>query len=91
MKISLWVPIAKDYQWIQKFLDKEIAQAGNIKSDDTKKSVLQGLSTAKKHIHCGLCIYIDGVSFLLEQYDGRTFNYHCGNEYQTPTPVDDYK
>lgn len=90
MKISLWVPEAKDYQWLQRFLDKEIAQAGNIKSDGTKKSVLQGLNIAKTYVSPGMCAYIEGNTMTTKEYNGREFKYHCGGEFVKPAPQSSY-
>ncbi len=91
MKISMWIPKEKNPVWLQDFINKEIAQAGNIKSKETRKSVIEGLNTAQRLSKPGICLYIHGTDFDKDIYKGKEFKYYCGNDYIKPEVPSDFK
>ncbi|GAG06796.1 unnamed protein product [marine sediment metagenome] len=77
--------------WIQRFLDKELAQAVNIKSKQTKESVIQGLNTAKRQATPGICLYINGRDLFAwdSGYEGKEFKYYCDSVNYIEPPARD--
>jgi len=84
MKISMWIPKEKNPIWLQDFINKEMGQAGNIKSKETRNSVVDGLTVAQRLAEPGVCLYVDGTAFDEQSYDGNEFKYHCGREFIRP-------
>lgn len=87
----MWIPNEKNPVWIQEFINKEIAQAGNIKSKETRNSVIDGLYVAHHIAKPGISIYIDGKNYDMDTYKGKEFKYYCGNDYIKPEKPNDFK
>lgn len=89
MKISFWVPKTENIQTIIKFLNKEIAQARNIKSKKTRENTLIGLNSVKNNLiesGTGNCFYADAEYSGIIKYEGNTKMYHCGTSFIEPEP-----
>jgi peptide chain release factor subunit 1 len=86
MKISLHIPKGKELP--RRFLHNEVAQARNIKSKQTRQSVVDGLQKLLAAVEThgsGVAYYTDGVEVKSEPYEGRRQTYYCGREYQLPS------
>jgi len=86
LKITLAIPKGKK---ITRFLNKEIAQAYNIKGKETGKQVQNGLrkiSFATATYPDQVVFYYDGETDTLsmENYEHNEFIYHCGKNYLIP-------
>ena len=82
MKISLYLP--KGTADPTQFVRDELAQARNIKSKATRKSVEAGLRKllgALAQGHEGIALFTDGSEIIVERYEGRQKKYFCGREY----------
>jgi len=84
MKITLYIPKGKTDT--RNFLNEEIAEAMNIKSKSTRKTVIAGLRKMLNAINPyedgGIAMFTDGEDLIIEKYDGVKKLYHCGHEYK---------
>ncbi len=91
MKISMWIPKEKNSVWLQDFINKEISQAGNIKSKETRNSVIEGLHTIQRLAEPGICLYVDGTDSDVDTtYESKEFKYYCGHDYIKPEKSDNF-
>ena len=70
-------------------MQSEIAQARNIQSVETRKSVLRGLQkllVGAQGCREAVAFYTDGDELIEEKYDGVRRLYHCGREYKKYEP-----
>lgn len=91
MKISMWIPTTKNPVWIQNFINNEMNQAGNIKSKQTRESIIDSLFVAQRTVKPGVCLYIDGTDATEETYPDKEFKYYCGHEYIRPITPTEFK
>lgn len=92
MKTSMYLPPGTRRP--QDLLQKELAQARNIKDKWTRKMVLSGLQKMLHVLgdidvlHQGLALFTDGQELVVEAYEGRKRIYHCGNQYRRIVPAE---
>lgn len=87
MKISYWIPKDEKLDTIRKFLKREVAQAMNIKSKDTRDNTLNCLISIRHTLErfgTGYCFYSDNGATSVVEYEGNIKKYHCGNEFIDP-------
>ena len=85
MKITLAIPEGK--KGMAEFLKKELSQAQNIKSKQTRQQVTKGLNKLLfRQDYSSIIFYYDGDTDELTQepYDGIDFVYHCGHRFVIP-------
>jgi peptide subunit release factor 1 (eRF1) len=70
MKVSLYIPANANLDDIRSFLRREIAEARNIKSKATRKSVSSGLNKILLNLQAGMGYLTDGNELVIEPYDG---------------------
>ena len=70
MKISLHIPQDSDLDNIRRFLRNELAEARNIKSKQTRKSVIAGLTKLLANVNRGLSLFTDGEDISILNYSG---------------------
>lgn len=93
MKITLHIP--KNTKNTKRFLKNELAQARSIKTKQTQKSVIQGLSSIIRNIDSldlrnnGYSFFVDG-ELQIENYEGNRKIYHCGNHFLKIKPRKDF-
>lgn len=89
MKITLYIPKGKNEH---DFVASEITEASNIKSKDTRKSVIAGLRkiavAIREYPDGGVALFSDGEEIFVEPYNGIKKKYHCGHEYERIAPPD---
>lgn len=86
----MWIPKKKNNFWIRKFILKELTEAENVKSRVTRNDTIQSLRTALNNATSGVCIFVNGTSFTIEDYNGRSFFYKCGREFIKPPLPETY-
>ena len=87
MKISMWIPKEEDENNICNFLKKEIAEAKNIKSKETRKDTLTGLMSIWCNFSIygsGYCYFADGNDIETQAYFNNIKKYNCGKEFVKP-------
>jgi len=66
------------------FIERELTQARNIRSKETRESTLSALEMIKKNLiqhGSGKAYNCDGESINVYDYEGNTKTYYCGNKY----------
>jgi len=87
MKISFWIPKDEDPNNISRFINKELAEAKNIKSKKTRQDTETALTLLKWNFSLygtGYCYYTDEFYLVADKYDGNIKKYNCGKEYIKP-------
>lgn len=93
MKISIWIPEDENKDKINKFIEREITEANNIKSKETRNGVTTALTLLKLNFGVygsGFCYYSEDTKLVAEKYNGKIKKYHCGREFVKPEKPSDY-
>jgi len=81
MKITLAIPKGKN---VRKRIKKELSLAKNIKSKETRNSIIQGLNKILVNYQEGYVFLWNGSNLEIIEYPLKEFIYHCGNEFIAP-------
>lgn len=98
MKITLIIPEKESKFKMLSFLEQEITQANNIKSKETRNSVIESLKKIKLHLEVhgtGKAYYAwdedNDICIDVQPYKGPTKTYHCGRDFVKPSEPSDFK
>lgn len=79
MKISYYIPKGK--HGYKKFIEKEIAIVGNIKSKRIRSIISEGLLKIKARAEDGKAFFWDGVELFEVNYMGKSGHYYCDRDF----------
>lgn len=85
MKITLAIPENKKH--MNEFIQKELNSAKNIKSKETRDSVIEGLTKIKQQLQTGKVFLWGGKELVIYDYPLHQFVYECGKKFVVPADV----